>query len=101
MDHFLFLGLYNYFSAVLNFQCELITALSLKCHAGCMATGGPGSENACNGLKTGVITCERFLDRCMTMKVKMSPFPGFSSVMEMKNCSSSFVCDPNSEFNSK
>ncbi|XP_078351905.1 uncharacterized protein LOC144636544 isoform X1 [Oculina patagonica] len=73
-------------------------AMSLECLAGCKASGGPGAEMACNGVKTGRITCEPYLDRCMTMKLSMSIFPGSSTEMEMRNCSSSFVCDPSSDF---
>ena len=68
-------------------------ALGLKCEAGCKITSDlPDSEKA----------CDRFLDRCMTTKVRISgPFRGFSSEMEIKNCSNSFVCEPTSDFNCK
>lgn len=83
------------------FQFSFIAALSLNCLAGCKATGGPGAEMACRGLKTGRMICDPYLDRCMTMKLSMSVFPGFSSEIEMKNCSSSYVCDPSSDLHSK
>ena len=80
-----------------------IAALGLKCEAGCKITSDvPDSEKACDGMKSGVITCDRFLDRCMTTKVRITgPFRGFSSDMEIKNCSNSFVCEPSSDFNCK
>ena len=76
-------------------------ALGLKCEAGCKITSDvPDSEKACDGMKSGVFTCDRFLDRCMTTKVRITgPFRGFSSDMEIKNCSNSFVCEPSSDFN--
>ena len=80
-----------------------IAALGLKCEAGCkIKSDVPGSEKACDGMKSGLITCDRFLDRCMTTKVRITgPFRGFSSDMEIKNCSNSFVCEPSSDFNCK
>ena len=80
-----------------------IAALGLKCEAGCKITSDVSdSERACDGMKSGVFTCDRFLDRCMTTKVRISgPFRGFSSDMEIKNCSNSFVCEPTSDFNCK
>lgn len=85
----------------LSIQFALIAALSLECLAGCKASGGPGAEMACSDVKTGRMTCEPYLDRCMTMKLSMSIFPGSSIEIETKNCSSSFVCDPSSDFHSK
>lgn len=80
--------------------CIHIAALGLKCEAGCKVTSDvPGSEMACHGMKVGSLTCDPFLDRCMTTKLKIpGPFRGISSDMEIKNCSSSFVCDPSNDF---
>jgi len=79
---------------------SLPLALGLKCEAGCKVSSGvPGSEKACNGMTGGMITCDQFFDRCMTTKLNIpGPFRGFSSDMEIKNCSSSFVCEPSSDY---
>ena len=80
-----------------------IAALGLNCEARCKVTSDvPGSKKACDGLKSGMVTCSPFLDRCMTTKAKiLGPFRGFSSDMEIKNCSSSFFCDASSDSNCK
>lgn len=65
-----------------------------------MTSTVPGSEKACDGMKSGMVTCNPYFDRCMTTKAKiLGPFRGFSSDMEIKNCSSSFFCEPSSDFN--
>ena len=80
-----------------------IAALGLNCEAGCKVTSTvPGTEKACDGMKSGMVTCSPYFDRCMTTKAKiLGPFRGFSSDMEIKNCSSSFFCEPSSDFNCK
>jgi len=77
-----------------------LAALALKCYD-CAKMPGSSGMAKCDDEKIRSITCEAFMDRCMTIKGTMTVPNAGSFDMEMKNCSSSFVCNQNSPYNSK
>ena len=77
----------------------LLTPLGLECYSCSNMLG----VTTCVSGKAEKITCDpSFYDRCMTMNYTMS-FGGLlgSMSVEIRNCSSSFACDPHSQWNCK
>lgn len=73
--------------------CISSIALALECHE-C----GPGANNQCEGSSMGNITCDQLMDRCMSVKFS-STMQGIGSMsVEMRNCSNSMACDPQSQY---
>ena len=65
-----------------------------------MCTNVPGlGAGKCNGGKVPKVTCTDGLNRCMSLKGKMT-FPDFTQI-ELKNCSNNVLCDSASDFNGK
>lgn len=71
---------------------SLPLALALQCQE-CTNFPGNSGFRSCDS-QPGVMTCGPYLDRCMTVRVSY-PFLGS---FEIRNCSVSISCDPNSEF---
>jgi len=76
-----------------------LAALALQCYD-CASIPGSSDVAKCNDEGMRSITCGAFMDRCMTIKGTMTVANAGSFDIEMKNCSSSFVCTPDSPFNS-
>ena len=77
-----------------------LTALALECYD-CANMPGSSGEGKCDDEKVKSITCEAFMDRCMTMKGTMKVSNVGSFDFQLKNCSSSIVCSPDRPFNGK
>ena len=77
-----------------------LTALALECYV-CTNIPGSSGEGKCDDEKVKSITCESFMDRCMTTKGTMAIPNAGSFDFQLKNCSSSIVCSPDSPYNSK
>ena len=82
-----------------SFPSRLL-ALALECYE-CTNTPGLPGVSKCDSDNIGKITCHQFLDRCVTLKYKMTIIPGTTVSVEVRNCSNSMVCDPSSSLNSK
>ena len=66
-----------------------------------MCTNIPGlGAGKCNGGKVPKVTCTDGLNRCMSLKGKMT-FRDFTQKIELKNCSNNVLCDSASDFNGK
>ncbi|XP_020606018.1 uncharacterized protein LOC110044777 [Orbicella faveolata] len=76
------------------------TALTLECYD-CTDIPGYSGVGKCNDENIRSITCDTFLDRCMTIKGTMAVPNAGSLDFQLKNCSSSIVCSPDSPYNSK
>ena len=79
--------------------------LALECYECAEASGMdlPGFNKKCDSNNIAKITCPDiyYYDRCITVKMKMSFAHMPPVTMEMRNCSSSVSCDPQSELNGK
>ena len=76
------------------------TALALKCYD-CTNMPGLSGVSKCDDGKVGSTTCGTFMDRCMTIKATMTVPSAGPFQFEMKNCSSSIVCNRDSPYNSE
>ena len=66
-----------------------------------MCTSVPGlGAGKCNGGKVPKVTCPNGLDRCMSLKGKMTIL-GFTQNIELKNCSNNVLCDSASDYNGR
>ncbi|XP_022809574.1 uncharacterized protein LOC111346559 isoform X2 [Stylophora pistillata] len=74
------------------------TAVSLQCYE-CSNLPDVLGGTSCNLDNVKKLTCPPFFDRCMTMKYDMSIGIGASQSVELRNCSSSLACNPQSDFN--
>ena len=63
----------------------------------CTSVPGLGAGK-CNGGKVPKVTCPNGLDRCMSLKGKMTVL-GFTQNIELKNCSNNLLCDSASDYN--
>ena len=83
-----------------NFRnCDIFlqpTALSLQCYD-CSSLAQVSGGTSCSADNVKKVTCPPIYDRCFTMKFSTTPEVTF----EMRNCSSSLVCDAQSDFNRK
>ncbi|KAJ7353858.1 hypothetical protein OS493_032134, partial [Desmophyllum pertusum] len=77
--------------------CMMPSVFSLECYE-CTNTPVFPGVTACNSDNVTKITCGQFYDRCMTIKYDMA-IGEISIAVELKNCSNSMACDPNSDFN--
>ena len=78
-----------------------LTSLGLECYA-CTNIPELIGGTKCESDKAEKITCDPLLyNKCMTAKYTMSLGLLGSRSVEQRNCSNSFSCDPNSQFNSK
>ena len=79
--------------------------LALECYECAEASGMdlPGFNKKCDSNNIAKITCPDiyYYDRCITVKMKMSFAHMPPVTMEMRNCSSSVSCDPQSKLNGK
>lgn len=85
---------------LLMFYLLELTALALECYE-CTNLPGFSGEGKCDDEKVKSITCESFMDRCMTIEGTVTIPNAGSFDFQLKNCSSSIVCRPDSPFNSK
>ncbi|XP_058962954.2 prostate stem cell antigen [Pocillopora verrucosa] len=69
-------------------------ALSLQCYE-CSSLAQVSGGTSCSADNVKKVTCPPIYDRCVTMKFSMTP----EVTVEMRNCSSSLVCDAQSDFN--
>ena len=81
----------------IQFNFFLFPVSGIECP---MCTNVPGlGAGKCNGGKVPKVTCTDGLNRCMSLKGKMT-FPDFTQI-ELKNCSNNVLCDSASDFNGK
>ncbi|CAH3155097.1 unnamed protein product [Pocillopora meandrina] len=69
-------------------------ALSLQCYD-CSSPVQVSGGTSCSAGNVKKVTCPPIYDRCVTVKISMTP----DVTVEMRNCSSSLVCDAQSNFN--
>ena len=81
----------------------LLTAFGLECYACQSNKPDIRGDSNCESDKGEKITCEPFVyDRCMTVNYTMSLGALLDPVsVEIRNCSNSLACDPDSQFNCK
>ena len=80
----------------------LLTAFGLECYACQSNKPDIRGDSNCENDKGETITCEPFVyDRCMTANYTMSLGVLGPVSVELRNCSNSLACDPDSQFNSK
>ncbi|KAL9960855.1 hypothetical protein ACROYT_G034360 [Oculina patagonica] len=78
--------------------CVMPSALAIKCYECTNIPGYPGSQCSDNTDNIKIINCNPILDRCMTITGTITvPNTGPIDV-ELRNCSSSILCDPDSQF---
>ncbi|XP_078343157.1 uncharacterized protein LOC144628911 isoform X2 [Oculina patagonica] len=78
--------------------CVMPSALAIKCYECTNIPGYSASQCGDDTDKLKIINCNVFSDRCMifTGAVKV---PGAGSMdVELRNCSSSILCNPDSEY---
>ena len=91
----------KFLSSYKPFALELTALATFKCYS-CNNIPGYEKSSPCNGEDAESVTCDSVLyDRCMTLTGTITA-PGHVSLdIKIKNCTSSFVCNPGSIFNSK
>ena len=82
----------------IQFNFFLFPVSGIECP---MCTNVPGlGAGKCNGGKVPKVTCTDGLNRCMSLKGKMTVL-GITQSIELKNCSNNVLCDSASDFNGK
>ena len=77
-----------------------LTALALECYECTNMPGYPGVSK-CDDKEMSSITCHALMDRCMTLEGTIT-VPNVGPVnFQLKNCSSSSLCRPDSLYNSE
>ena len=92
---------YSSFFIYYLFLFLFLTGFGLECYS-CSNKPEIYGGTKCESGKAENITCDPSLfNRCMTANYTMAFGPSGSTSIEIRNCSSSFACDPNSQWNSK
>lgn len=83
-------------------MCSLLelTALANKCYM-CANTPGFPAEKRCDSENVESVTCNPGLNKCMTITGTMTIPGGGSTNFQLKNCSNTILCNPDSPFASK